>query len=190
MFRELGRFAQVAKLHKEIAEMYEKESDLERSIQHFQEAADFYIAEGQQAGANPCLLRVATMAAQLEDYDKAVGIYEQVSEGSIDNQLLHYSVKEYLMKAALCRFANFKGAEKGLEDMKAHLERYQNLDVTFMDTREAKLLWSLYEAFEKSDVAVFQTAVAEFDRISRLDEWKTNILLRIKKKLEAEPDIT
>lgn len=190
MFRELGRFSQVAKLHKEVAEMYEREADLAKAIEHFQSAADFYVAEGQQAGANPCLLRVATMAAQLEDYDKAVGIYEQVSEGSIDNQLLHYSVKEYLMKAALCRFANFKGQEKGAEEMKQHLERYQNLDVTFMDTREAKLLWSILEAFEKQDVSIFQTAVAEYDRISRLDEWKTNILLRIKKKLEAEPDIT
>ncbi len=45
---------------------------------------------------------MAQYAAQLENYQKAIQIYEQVASASLDNSLLKYSAKEYFFRAALC----------------------------------------------------------------------------------------
>lgn len=50
----------------------------QRSVQHYEQAADYFKGEEQTSSANKCLLKVAQYAAQLEDYDKAIQIYEQV----------------------------------------------------------------------------------------------------------------
>lgn len=68
-----------AKHHQSIAEIYESEAvDLERAVHHFEQAADYFRGEESNSSANKCLLKVAQYAAQLENYDKAIQIYEQV----------------------------------------------------------------------------------------------------------------
>ena len=56
----------------------------------------------------------------------------------------------------------------------------------------------LAEAQEQGDMEKFTDAVAEFDSMTRLDQWKTMLLLRAKKRIEGgphafgadEPDLT
>jgi alpha-soluble NSF attachment protein len=55
--------------------------------------------------------------------------------------------------------------------------------VTFGSTREAKFITALIEAVEAGDVEAFTGAVFEFDQIMKLDNWKTNILLTIKRSI-------
>jgi alpha-soluble NSF attachment protein len=52
------------------------------------------------------MLKVATFAAQLGQYDKAIEKFELVATGSLDNQLMKWSLKEYFLKAGLCHIAN------------------------------------------------------------------------------------
>lgn len=190
MFREMGKLPQAAKLHKQIGEMYEGESDMEKAIQHFTKSAEFYEAESQPAGAQPSFIKIAMLSAQVENYTLAVDTFEKLASMALDNPMLRYGAKDHLFKAGLCHFAAFQGLEKGPTEIRQHLERYQTMDVTFMDTREFRFLMELVDAFEKRDVDVFQRAVVEFDRIARLDDWKTAILLRIRNRLEKEPDVT
>ncbi|NXG72049.1 SNAB protein, partial [Baryphthengus martii] len=49
-----------------------------QAIAHYEQAADYYKGEESNSSANKCLLKVATYAAQLEQYQKALEIYEQV----------------------------------------------------------------------------------------------------------------
>lgn len=37
--------------------------------------------------------QIAALSAQLEDYQKAIGLFEEVAKASLDNNLLRYSVK-------------------------------------------------------------------------------------------------
>ena len=68
-----------AKHHTTIAEIYESEQpDLGKAITHYEKAADFYKGEESKSSANKCLLKVAQYAAQLEQYQKAIQIYEEV----------------------------------------------------------------------------------------------------------------
>eukprot|EP01098_Paradermamoeba_levis_P008015 TRINITY_DN3339_c0_g1_i7.p1 TRINITY_DN3339_c0_g1~~TRINITY_DN3339_c0_g1_i7.p1 ORF type:complete len:322 (-),score=94.90 TRINITY_DN3339_c0_g1_i7:140-1012(-) len=181
LFTDEGKFNMAAKHHKDLAEICEQETDFESAIDNFQLAADFYEGENSPAAANGCLLKVAQYSGQLERYPKAIEIYEKVGFSSIDNKLLQWSVKDYFMRAALCHLAN--GDQ--VSTRKA-LERYVERDPSFSQQREYAFLTQILAAFEHYDQEAYTAAVTEYDSISRLDPWKTTILLRIKNLIKAE----
>lgn len=77
----MGRFTIAAKHHQSIAEMYENDpSTLNKAIEHYEKSSDFFKGEESVSSANKCMLKVAQYAAQLEDYEKAIKIYEQVGK--------------------------------------------------------------------------------------------------------------
>ncbi|XP_076872934.1 N-ethylmaleimide-sensitive factor attachment protein, beta b isoform X2 [Brachyhypopomus gauderio] len=176
-----GRFTIAAKHHITIAEVYEAELvDIEKAIAHYEQAADYYKGEESNSSANKCLLKVASYSAQLEQYQKAIEIYEQVGTNTMDNPLLKYSAKEYFFKASLCHFI--------VDELNAKLavEKYEEMFPAFSDSRECKLLKKLLEAHEEQNAEAFTEAVKEFDSISRLDQWLTTMLLRIKKTIQGD----
>eukprot|EP01101_Sappina_pedata_P011907 TRINITY_DN8081_c0_g1_i1.p2 TRINITY_DN8081_c0_g1~~TRINITY_DN8081_c0_g1_i1.p2 ORF type:complete len:285 (+),score=120.76 TRINITY_DN8081_c0_g1_i1:34-888(+) len=180
-----GRFSMAAKHTKEIAEMYEQEGDLENAEKSYTQAADYFEGEGQVSHANGCLLKVALFTATLEKYDRSIEVYEKVARGALENNLLKWSVKDYLFRASLCQLC--------LGDMVAArraLERYQGMDHSYASSRESKLISGLIEAVDESDLEKFNNEVSEFDSISPLEPWKTTLLLRVKNKIkDADEDI-
>ena len=52
--------------------------------------------------ANQCWIKVATFAAQLEQYEKAIEKFEHVATVSLENNLTKYSAKQYFLQAGLC----------------------------------------------------------------------------------------
>jgi hypothetical protein len=68
------------------------------------------------------------------------------------------------------------------------LTTFAQKDVTFPSTREYKLAAAVMDACEQGDVDSFTQAVYEYDQLTKLDNCKTGILLRIKKGLEMEMD--
>ena len=55
----------------------------------------------------------------------------------------------------------------------------------FEDSREFKLVTKLIEAHDNNSPDGFAEAIAEYDKITRIDEWLTTILLRIKKTISS-----
>ena len=79
IYTDMGRFNIAAKHHQSVAELFETEAaDLDKAMQHYETAADYFKGEESNSSANKCMLKVAQYAAQLENYDKAIKIYEQV----------------------------------------------------------------------------------------------------------------
>jgi alpha-soluble NSF attachment protein len=79
--------------------------------------------------------------------------------------------------------------------VKNAMERYEDIDPSFAGSREHKLLGDLSSAAEEGDADAFTGALAEYDSMSRLDPWKTKMLLRAKKQMtkaieEEEDDLT
>ncbi|XP_064780866.1 beta-soluble NSF attachment protein isoform X1 [Oncorhynchus masou masou] len=181
IYTDMGRFTIAAKHHITIAEIYESELvDIEKAIAHYEQAADYYKGEESNSSANKCLLKVGAYAAQLEQYAKAIEIYEQVGSSTMDNPLLKYSAKEYFFKASLCHFI--------VDELNAKLavEKYEEMFPAFSDSRECKLLKKLLDAHEEQNCEAFTEAIKEFDSISRLDQWQTTMLLRIKKTIQGD----
>uniref|UniRef100_G1KLD7 NSF attachment protein alpha n=1 Tax=Anolis carolinensis TaxID=28377 RepID=G1KLD7_ANOCA len=183
IYTDMGRFTIAAKHHITIAEIYETELvDIEKAIAHYEQAADYYKGEESNSSANKCLLKVATYAAQLEQYQKAIEIYEQVGTSAMDSPLLKYSAKEYFFKAALCHFCI------DMLNAKLAVQKYEEMFPAFSDSRECKLVKKLLDAHEEQNIDSYTESVKEYDSISRLDQWLTTMLLRIKKTIQGEEE--
>src|SRR5689334_18258873 len=118
------------------------------------------------------------MAGLDGDYWKAVENYEKVADSSLDNNLMKYSVKDYWFKAGICVLAT-----KDLVSARRNLERYKEKNPNFATERECQLLSDLIEAIDAGDQEVFTDKLFEFNKMSPLDKWKTEILLRIKNQI-------
>jgi len=180
-FLDEGRFSIAAKHQKELAEICETENDFEGCLEEYQKAADYYDGEGSTTSSNQCLLKVAQYSAQLDQYDKSIQIYEKVGKQSLESNLLKWSAKDYFLRAGLCHLA-----AGDVVSGKRAIEQYQEWDYSFNSQRECKFLDQLIAAAEKYDTEAFTQAVVEYDQVSKLDNWKTSILLKIKNSLKGE----
>lgn len=68
------------------------------------------------------------------------------------------------------------------------LESYNDLDHTFSSTRENMLLNDLAEAVEGGDQELYSEKLFQFDQLSKLDKWKTTLLLRVKNNIEKQEE--
>ncbi|KAG6602599.1 Alpha-soluble NSF attachment protein 2 [Cucurbita argyrosperma subsp. argyrosperma] len=189
LFCDIGRLSMAARYLKEIAELYESDQNIELAIGYFEKAADLFQNEEVTTSANQCKQKVAQFAAQLEQYEKAIKIYEEIARHSLKSNLLKYGVKGHLLNAGLCQLC--KG---DIVAITKALDEYQDLDPTFSGTRECRLLADIAGAIDEEDVTKFTDVVKEFDSMTPLDPWKTTLLLRVKEKLKAkeleEDDLT
>lgn len=134
----------------------------------------------QQALANKLWLKTADLVAlEGKDYYKAISLYEKVAKTSISNNLMRWSVKEYLLKAGICQLCT--GDQVGVN---AALDRYRELDPSFSQQREHQLLCDLAAAVQEGDQEMFADKLFQYDQMSKLDKWKTTLLLRIKGTIE------
>ncbi|XP_048326600.2 alpha-soluble NSF attachment protein 2 [Ziziphus jujuba] len=180
-FCDIGRLNMAARYYKEIAELYESEQNLEKAIEFFDRAAELFQSEEVTSTANQCKQKVAQFAAQLEQYQKSIEIYEEIARHSLGNHLLKYGVKGHLLNAGICHLC--RGDVVAITNA---LEKYQELDPTFSGTRECKFLADVAAAIDEEDIAKFTDVVKEFDSMTPLDQWKTTLLLRVKEKLKAK----
>ncbi|OAA55957.1 vesicular-fusion protein sec17 [Niveomyces insectorum RCEF 264] len=179
-----GNFRRAAKQKEDLGEIYEidlkdKQGSAKLALESYENAAAWYESDGAQALANKNWLKVAELSASNGDFYKAIDLFEKAAEGAITNNLMRYSVKDYFFKAGLCHLAT----EDIIATQRA-LEKYPNMDPTFMSTREYQLLVDLTSAVEARDVDKFSESLFNFDKMSKLDRWKTGILLQIKEKIQ------
>jgi alpha-soluble NSF attachment protein len=179
-----GSFRRAAQHKEAMGEVFETQlGDTKRALEAYELAAGWYEGDNASALANKLWLKVADMAAIDGDYYKAIEQYEKVATASLNNNLMRYSVKEYFLKAGLCHLAT--------GDMVATnraLEKYRDQDPTFPGNREYQLLVDLTAAVEAGSQDDFGDKLFQFDRISKLDKWKTTILVRIKEQIEEAGD--
>ncbi|KAK1765568.1 soluble NSF attachment protein [Phialemonium atrogriseum] len=175
-----GNFRRAASHKESLGEVFETQiNDMKRAIENYETAAGWYEADNAPALANKLFLKVADIAALEADYYKAIEQYEKVAQQSINNNLMKYSVKDYFLKAGVCHMAT-----KDLVATQRALEKYRELDPTFASQREHQLLVDLSQALEAGDQEMFTDKLFAYDQMSRLDKWKTAILLRVKNQIE------
>lgn len=131
--------------------------------------------------ANKLWLKVADLAAMEGDYYKAIELFEKVAQTAVSNNLMKWSVKDYFLKAGLCHLA--VGDQVATNRA---FEKYRDMDPTFPSQREHQLLVDLYEAVEAGDQEMFADKLFQYDQMSKLDKWKTVILLKIKNSIEEK----
>lgn len=96
---------------------------------------------------------------------------------------MKYSVKDYFLKAGICHLAS-----GDLVAAQRALERYTEMDPQFSTQRECMLLKDLCEAVEAKSQEQFTDKLFQYDQVSKLDKWKTTILVRVKNSIEEAED--
>ncbi|KAB5538635.1 hypothetical protein DKX38_016168 [Salix brachista] len=216
MFCDIGRISMAARYLKEIAELYESDANIEKSMEFYHKAADFFQNEDVTTSANQCNQKVAEFAAQLEKLnvyvslslstlnvaaDIACMVFRDLNnfslyvfryQTSIDiyeeiaRQSLKSNLLKYGVKGHLLNAGICHLCKGDVVAITNALERYQEMDPTFSGTREYKLLADIAAAIDEEDVAKFTDVIKEFDSMTPLDSWKTTLLLRVKEKLKVK----
>ncbi|KAF7103561.1 hypothetical protein CFC21_104542 [Triticum aestivum] len=181
LFLEVRRLAMAARYCRDAGVIYQQEKDLAMASDYLERAADLFDDEGQTCQSNAIKHEIAEIAAKLGRYPKAAEIFEEIARQSIKSKLLKYSVRAVLLNAGICQLCIADGVA-----MQKSFARYQEIDPTFWGTREHKLLADLAASMDYGDVARFTDAVREFDVVTRVDPWRTILLLRAKDELEKQ----
>jgi len=177
-----GNFRRAATHKQNLAELYEVEmGDGKRAAEAYETAAGWYENDNAEALANKLFLKLADLSALESDYYKAISNYEKVAKSSINNNLMKWSVKEYLLKAGICHLCTGDSVATNRA-----LESYRELDPSFSQTREHQLLSDLVEAVDEGDQEKFADKLFQYDQMSKLDKWKTTLLLRVKENIEEK----
>lgn len=184
LYKDGTRLQQCARYTKEIAELHEAAGDATKARAAYHEAADYFDMEGAQSNASSMRVKEAAIVAMEGDHAIAAKLYEEVAAAALNSRLLKYGAREHLLRAGLCHCVDdHLGASRAME-------RYNGLDATFADSREGELLAKVIAAADEGDVEAFTNAVYTYDSISKLDDWKTSILLKIKTSIrESEEDL-
>ncbi|KAK7294799.1 hypothetical protein RJT34_17695 [Clitoria ternatea] len=189
IFSEIGRHIMAAKYSKEIGELYERNQEIEHAKSYFEKAGEHFEHEDATTSVIQCKIKVAQFSAQLQQYQEAIKIYEDIARQSLNSNLLRYGVRGHLLNSGLCQLC-----QGDFVAFTHSLERYQDLDPTFSRTREYNFLADLAATIEEEDVQKFTRVVKEFDSVTPLESWKSTLLLKVKDALKAkemeEDDLT
>jgi len=181
LFSNAGRYQQAAKQLKLVAEMLEQEDKLDRAAEYYQKAADmFEMDEHSKSSISQCYVKLAELYTKNSKFTEAAKIFEKEGEKALANHLLQFGAREHFLKAGILYLASGDSVTATIA-----CDRYHQLDPRLEGTRESQLLKGVTAAFVENDVDSFMAAVQEYDSISRLDPWKTEVLVQAKKKLQA-----
>ena len=164
---DAGRLSQAAKLHQEVAEMYEEGEMFAEAMDNFQKAADFFMAENAASTAAKCSGKIAFLAARTDppDYEKAAAEFERVGKDSLSSNLLKFGAKANFFNAAICLMAR-----GDIVAADAATARFKEMDYTYSGCRECKLVDDISAAFKDGNAEAFTDAVFNFDQISKVSE--------------------
>lgn len=172
-----------AKICKDLSGIYEKMGEQDKEIEACIRAADFYQLAGLSTHETSMRRRVAEVYGRMGKFQEAAEIFTEIGKTNAENRTLKYSVKEDLLKGGICWLCLG-------DDVKASraMIEFAEIDPSFADSREGKLLESIIKAAENSDVDAFTAAAQSYDSISTLDPWKTSMLLKIKNGMNEEEE--
>lgn len=178
VYLRAGRFSLVATYEKESAEIWEAESRWKEAAECYVRAGKRFEAEDSPAMAQGCWVKAALAYGWMGDWTSGSETYERIAEACAGDHLRRFGSKDYYFRGILCTLANgdVVGGRKKAESC---LEK----------GRELQLIQALVQAIEDGDVEAFSQAVATFDQVASLDDWKTHVLLEIKKTIDAEPSL-
>jgi alpha-soluble NSF attachment protein len=181
IFNSDGAFGRSAKLLKSSAELLEESGEWKTCAEMYAKAAEFFeMDEYGKSNLSACKIKVAEYKARDGELYEAAQIYEKEGEKALGNTLLQYGAKDHFLKAGILHLA--MGDSVTVE---VSVDRYRSMDPKFAGSREGKLLDDLSKAFKANDVDQFIEKLGEYDDVTPLDAWKTEMLVKAKKHLSG-----
>ena len=186
MFVQRGQFRRSANFKTDLGELYENDlHDIKSAIQSYEDASEWYKGDSAVALSNKCSLKAADLYCDesVKDFTKAATTYERIAKESLNNSLAKWSLKEYFLKAILCRLAD----KNDYASANALLQRFVQWDPSFETTKEYEFASKLVEAVREGDSGAIADASRDYDKFTRLDPMKVRILNIIKTSVQSAP---
>lgn len=184
IFSGNGRYQAAAKQLRVVAEMLEQDDKIEEALDFYSRAVDmFEMDEHSKSAISQCCVKVGELNARLGRYAEAAKIFEKEGEKALGNNLLQFGAREHFLKAGILYLSGGDAVTATIAS-----DRYHQMDPRLDGTRESQLLKGLTSAFVENDIDAFMAAVQQYDSISRLDPWKTQLLVEAKKQLVGGQD--
>lgn len=164
-----------------VARCYHKQADLcysmycnQMAAERYQKAADIYLTENSPFHAIKCYTASARVFSEIHFYENAVNVFESVLK-LLDNSSMITTIKETILSLCLCHLCRGDpvSCSKAME-----------LDPCFDVSREGIMAKRLLETYQRKDVDEFAQSVFDYDQLSKLDRWKIQLLLRIRRSME------
>lgn len=174
-FMEKGDFYNVGTYQEKLALLYQEEDSFDKAIAEYETAIEYYDASEMEASSMRCKLQVGDLSSIQGYYDKALTIFKSLAIQCLDGGTLKYLVTRYIFKACIVSILLCDT----VSTMRL-LEEFINLDYSFVNSPERKLLSKIIEAYREPDVELFTLAVTDFNHFHKLDNWHVTLLLRIK----------
>jgi alpha-soluble NSF attachment protein len=179
-YTEDGKFYAAGKLYQEIAEMYGINM-IDEAVAFYQKAYDSFRVNDAVHSATQCLDKMANLLAIQKKYSKAMEIYKDLAECSE----VTWNATTYLYKACVCVLA----LPKFKETLPEFLETCKEICPAFDRSRECRFIEDILEAVDV-DETKFTDVVYNYDQISKLEGWISEVLLFVKKHIgEDEIDL-
>ncbi|KAI3404048.2 SEC17 [Candida oxycetoniae] len=179
-----GQFRRAANFTMDLAELYESVGDFGNAIKSYEQAGDYFTTDHAEALSSKAFLKCADLSAFSGEYKKAISMYDVVIKNSLNSSLAKWSLKDYFFKVLLC-VLNMND----LVEVEKRMERYAEEDPNWLGSRECKLIEGILESINNGDVEDFSDKVFEFDKFSKLDKLKTQLLLKIKTTVVDNDDV-
>jgi len=176
-----GKFGASGKLLMKIAELHESERlDHKECREYYKRAAEMFdLDDHSKSSFTKCRIKMADYAALDGELQAAVRIFEEEGEKALQGATTAFGAKEHFLKAGLLQLQSGDTIT-----MQLAVDRYQQTDPRFADSREGALLSGLVEAFEAGDAEAFLDRLQEYNQVTKLDQWKTEVLLKVKELLQ------
>lgn len=193
LYTDAGRFNQAGKILRELAEAYEALGQFKEALDFFSKAGEvFELDEHSKTLVSACVLKRAELMSSLAIRDdrkssvdeqqlvEAAKLFESEGTKAVNNPMLAFNAREYFLKAAFCLLALGDAVS-----IKVGVSRFHDKDPKLETSREGGLLRGLADAFVDGDVEAFRDRLYEYDSITKLDNWKTKILLVATNKINS-----
>jgi len=183
VYNDQGKFGYAAKYEREIADIYEADGNKPQALQFFERAVRSFQNDNKPSKVTENKLKCAVIYSEQNEFTRAANVFEEVGSDSLSNKLSSFSAKGYFLQSLLCHFAANDSVA-----VRTKFDLYSSKDHSFGSSREGLFVGKLLEAFEVANADDFATACAEYDRVTPLDPWKTNILVTAKGHIEEKED--
>jgi tetratricopeptide (TPR) repeat protein len=179
---ENSDFRNIAKCYKELAEMWEKEGNINKSYKLWKKSKELYETEGSNMSALLCMVKCATILCEKGKYEKAAKEFEYIVKFSISHDVNKHMCKDYLGRALICNLyiCSSNDCIIGVEN---EMNRYCKIVPGFAHEPIYEFVKDIIKVYESNDVDKFTTLCINYDKQYNLDNWTALTLLKVKNKL-------
>ena len=181
VFAEIGRFMQAAKYQEVVAHIEEEENEALKAVKSYQQAADYYIADGEHTVADRCLEKVAHICATHQQYDRAAETFEALGMRCMQFNMRKFNARTFFFRSGLCMYC-----KKDYKSAQRIRRRQKDLDYTFASMPECRYLEDIGKNMRNGSFDEFMDHTYNFNNVNPLNSWELEILQRIKKIISGK----